>query len=160
MPCRGFDVSHLGRSRRRPGKPGLSRHGVTCSAISATATIAPTPAHATSRRLALVEADGSAADAAEDVAVPNGLGYHHWRTPLSGTGMADDFDPPLELRGIVIITLEDAQAFVRWHKDTRVPMSKEIVRHRLQTAATLEQRKLAADAFRIWADAEGLLSEP
>jgi hypothetical protein len=46
-PCRGFDVSHLGRSRRRPDKPGLSRYGVAYSAISAIATIAPTPAHTT-----------------------------------------------------------------------------------------------------------------
>ena len=56
-----------------------------------------------------------------------------------------DFDPPITLtRGIVVFTLDDAAAFLRSYKDSRYPMTRDAVLHRLGTAATDEERDLVA----------------
>jgi hypothetical protein len=72
--------------------------------------------------------------------------------------MADDFDPPVTLRAkIVVFTLDDAVTFVRTYKGTELPTSQSAVLRLLESVATAEERALAAAAFRIWAQEEGLL---
>ena len=75
--------------------------------------------------------------------------------------MANDFDPPITLRNnITVFTLDDAAAFVRAYRDSLFPSSQDTVLRRLQSAATPEDRKLAAAAFRLWAQAEELFRPP
>jgi hypothetical protein len=66
--------------------------------------------------------------------------------------MSDDFDPPITLIcNIVVFTLDDAAAFVRSYKDAGLQSSQGAVLRLLESAATAEERALAAAAFRTWA---------
>jgi hypothetical protein len=68
------------------------------------------------------------------------------------------FDPPLTLAGnIVVVTLEDAAAFVRGYKVSKRPVMQDGVLRRLERADSEHQQNEAAAAFRGWAEAEGIL---
>jgi hypothetical protein len=69
------------------------------------------------------------------------------------------FDPPLTLRGnIVVLTLDDAVAFTRSYTTPRMPAIRDSVLRWLERANDEgQQRKSAADMFRVWANKEGLL---
>jgi hypothetical protein len=67
------------------------------------------------------------------------------------------FDPPLTLRGhIVVTTLDDAAAFTR-SLNPRLPKTRDNVLRWLERANNEDQRIKAADMFRIWAQSEGVL---
>jgi hypothetical protein len=80
------------------------------------------------------------------------------------TGMAEfRFEPPLRLAGtpkVMISSLDEAADYVRAYTGARRPMSQDGVLRRLEGAGTAEQERDAADAFRGWAESEGLLIEP
>jgi hypothetical protein len=68
------------------------------------------------------------------------------------------FSPPLSLWPDVDIgTLDEAAAYLQNCSDVRQPRTHNSVRRMITTAATPEQEHLAAKAFWIWAEAEGLL---
>jgi hypothetical protein len=68
------------------------------------------------------------------------------------------FNPPLTLRGdIVVTTLDDAAAFVSSYTTPRMPKTRESVLRWLERANNEDQRNKAADMFRIWAQSEGVL---
>ena len=70
-----------------------------------------------------------------------------------------DFDPVVFIRGRSepIETLLQAEEFVRQHPEIGGHNREGILR-RLQVAATPEDRHHAADAFRGWLEANGLLA--
>jgi hypothetical protein len=73
-------------------------------------------------------------------------------------GMAYKFNPPLTLKGDVIVrTLDEAAAFVRSHRDPYLPKSSAALLLTLEEANGMTQRRVAASMFRIWAEAEGVL---
>jgi hypothetical protein len=68
------------------------------------------------------------------------------------------FDPPIKLqRNIVVLTLDDAVAFMRSYKHAKLPMARDAVLHRLESARAGHERQIAGNAFRTWAHAEGLV---
>jgi hypothetical protein len=68
------------------------------------------------------------------------------------------FDPPLRLAGNVAVrTLDDAAAFTRNSEAARRPMVRDGVLRRLEAASGFEQERDAANAFRAWIEAEGIL---
>src|SRR4051794_34591868 len=78
-----------------------------------------------------------------------------WRT-MSQT----DFDPPLHVGGpapALIRTLYEAERYVHSQGTGHHHNTAGLLR-RLQSASTRQQRLDAANAFRAWADAEGLLT--
>ena len=71
------------------------------------------------------------------------------------------FDPPLTLKGrIVVFDLDDAAAFVRSYHSSKRPVMRDGLLRRLESADTACEQKEAADAFRGWAEAEGVLISP
>jgi hypothetical protein len=71
------------------------------------------------------------------------------------------FDPPLVLaRHVVVRTLAQAAAFARAYVDPRRPAARDGVLRRLEAASGLEEERHAADAFRAWAQDEGVLLKP
>ena len=68
------------------------------------------------------------------------------------------FDPPLVLRGNVVVqTLDDAADFVRRYKDAQRPVMQDGLLRKLERADADDEQRIAADAFRAWAEVEGLL---
>jgi hypothetical protein len=68
------------------------------------------------------------------------------------------FDPPLTVQGkTIVFTLDDAAAFVRSFQAGRRPVMRDGLLRRLEAAHTEWEQKEAADAFRGWAEAEGVL---
>lgn len=70
------------------------------------------------------------------------------------------FEPPLKLVGrpnVTVQSLDDAADYVRHYTGARRPMSRDSVLRRLEGATNAEQQREAADAFRWWAEFEGLL---
>src|SRR5215469_7960680 len=68
------------------------------------------------------------------------------------------FDPPLTLKGNAIVrTLDDAADYLRAYRYARKPLMQENVLRRLERADSLEEQRDAANAFRGWVEAEGLL---
>jgi hypothetical protein len=73
-------------------------------------------------------------------------------------GMQYKFAPPLRLApDIVVFTLDDAAAFVRSYQGSRRPAMQDSVLRRLERADSDREQKDAADAFRGWAETEGVL---
>jgi hypothetical protein len=71
--------------------------------------------------------------------------------------------PPVHLRvhpEIAIRSLDAAAAVVRSVARDHLDARAESVLHRLQGAATLEEASDAANAFRAWAEVEGILLIP
>ena len=69
-------------------------------------------------------------------------------------------NPPLRIRGqlgFTISSLDQATAYLRAHLDTMDTEAEGVLR-RLERAGTAEQAKDAADAFRAWLEARGLLT--
>ncbi len=72
------------------------------------------------------------------------------------------FTPPLRLAGKLVTTvrsLDDAAAYVRAYKGARRPMTQDGVLHRIEGAKSEAEQIEAANAFRAWAEAEGLVIE-
>ena len=68
------------------------------------------------------------------------------------------FDPPLSLKGGVMVrTLEQAAAFARNLINARLPRGRDGVLHLLEAASGEKREREAADAFRAWVEAEGLI---
>ncbi len=68
------------------------------------------------------------------------------------------FEPPLRLtRGVTVRTLDQAAAFAHNFIDARWPLRRAGVLRRLEAASGHERERDAANAFRAWAEAEGLL---
>jgi hypothetical protein len=81
---------------------------------------------------------------------------------LAGTGgfagMAYKFNPPLTLKGDVVVrTLDEAVAFVRSYQNPQLPKSSAALLLTLEEANDLNQRRVAATMFRMWAEAVGVL---
>ena len=75
---------------------------------------------------------------------------------------ASTFNPPLRLAGrpeVLVSTIDEAVAFVRNYQGARRPMTQNGVLRWLQTASGLQAKREAGDAFRAWAESEGLLIE-
>jgi hypothetical protein len=71
------------------------------------------------------------------------------------------FNPPLTLKGNVVVqTLDDAANFVRQYNDSRRPVLQDSVLRRLERANLEDEQRNAANAFRGWAEAEGLVIRP
>jgi hypothetical protein len=67
--------------------------------------------------------------------------------------------PPLLLkRGCVVRTLDDAAEYARTDRIARDALRRDGVVHRLEGAHTADQMADAANAFRAWAEGEGLLT--
>jgi hypothetical protein len=70
------------------------------------------------------------------------------------------FDPPVRLkRDVTIRTLEQAAAFVRRITEPRFPSGRATILRCLETATRDRHERQAANAFRGWAKAEGLLED-
>ena len=70
------------------------------------------------------------------------------------------YNPPLQLAPTVIISsLDEAADFVRSYQGARRPVTQDGVLHKLEGASTAEEQREAANAFRAWAESEGLLIE-
>jgi len=72
------------------------------------------------------------------------------------------YNPPLQLAGtptVIISSLDEAADFVRSYQGARRPVRQDGVLHRLEGASTAEEQREAANAFRGWAESEGLLIE-
>jgi hypothetical protein len=73
------------------------------------------------------------------------------------------FDPPLRLAGapaVTVASLDEAAEFVRAYQGARRPVLQDGVLHQLEGADSGDQQRDAANAFRAWAESEGLLIEP
>jgi hypothetical protein len=71
------------------------------------------------------------------------------------------FDTPLVLRGRVVVrTLDDAADFVRRYRHAQRPVMQDGLLRKLERADAPDEQRIAADAFRAWVEAEGLLVEP
>jgi hypothetical protein len=69
------------------------------------------------------------------------------------------FNPPLRLAGDVTVrTLDDAAEFVRTYVGSKYPILRDGVLHSLEGASGEERGRDAANDFRAWAEAEGLLA--
>jgi len=70
------------------------------------------------------------------------------------------FKPPLRLaRDVTVRTLDDAAEFARTYVGPRLPHRRDRVVHRLEEISDDASARIAAQAFRAWAIAEGLLAE-
>jgi hypothetical protein len=68
------------------------------------------------------------------------------------------FKPPLLLaRGARVRTIDDAAEFARRYVGGKWGRRRERVVRRLEAASGLESKRDAANDFRAWAEAEGLL---
>ena len=67
------------------------------------------------------------------------------------------FDPPLDLHGVKVRTLDEASDFVRNYVGSRARRRRDGVLRDLEAASGREQERAAARAFQAWAKAEGLL---
>jgi hypothetical protein len=68
------------------------------------------------------------------------------------------FDPPLTLRGSVVVrNLDDAARFMIGYRESRRPALQTSVLFRLEGAAGEADERHAGYAFRSWAEAEGLI---
>jgi hypothetical protein len=68
------------------------------------------------------------------------------------------FDPPLTLKGnIVVRNLDDAVRFMIGYREARRPALQTSALYRLEGAAGESEERHAGDAFRGWAEAEGLI---
>jgi hypothetical protein len=68
------------------------------------------------------------------------------------------FDPPLTLKGDVVVrNLDDAVRFMIGYRKARRPALQTSVLYRLEGAAGEADERHAGDAFRGWAEAEGLI---
>jgi hypothetical protein len=68
------------------------------------------------------------------------------------------FDPPLRLKGDAVVrTLDDAAAYLRAYQHAHKPLMQENVLRRLERANSPDEQHAAANAFRGWVEAEGLL---
>ena len=73
------------------------------------------------------------------------------------------FAPPLRLAGKPVATvqsLDEAAAYLRGYKGARWPMTQNGVLHRIEGAKSEAEQIEAANAFRAWAEAEGLVIKP
>jgi hypothetical protein len=74
--------------------------------------------------------------------------------------MAEDlFTPPLQLLDVSIRALSDAERFIRDCSDVRQPRTRDSMLRIIEDATSPEQERLAAKAFLIWAEAEGLIGK-
>jgi hypothetical protein len=70
------------------------------------------------------------------------------------------FTPPLLLvPHTTIHTLSEAAVYIRNCTDVQQPRTRGSVLRIIASAAIPEQQRLAAKAFRFWAEAEGLLEK-
>jgi hypothetical protein len=70
------------------------------------------------------------------------------------------FEPPLRLkREVTIRTLGEAADFARKYVGSRLPRRRDGILHGLEAASSYEKGRDAANAFRHWAEAEGLLEK-
>ena len=70
------------------------------------------------------------------------------------------FDPPLRLaREVTVRTLDDAAEFARTYVGPRLPHRRDRIVRRLEEVSDDASARIAAQAFRAWAIAEGLLAE-
>ena len=68
------------------------------------------------------------------------------------------FEPPLRLEGEVTVhTLREAADFARKYLGSRLPRRRDGILKGLEAASGYEKGRDAANAFRHWAWAEGLL---
>ena len=68
------------------------------------------------------------------------------------------FDPPLTLKGNVVVrNLDDAVRFMIGYREARRPALRTSVLYRLEGASGEADERHAGDAFRGWAEAEGLI---
>jgi hypothetical protein len=68
------------------------------------------------------------------------------------------FDPPLTLKGnIVVRNLDDAVRFMIGYREAHGPALQTSVLHRVEGAAGEAEERHAGYAFRVWAEAEGLI---
>jgi hypothetical protein len=68
------------------------------------------------------------------------------------------FEPSLTLRGgAVVRTLDDAVAFLDRYKEARWPLLRDSTLRRLEGAHDAQEQREAANAFRGWAELEGVL---
>ncbi len=68
------------------------------------------------------------------------------------------FNPPLRLAGgVVVRTLDDAAEFARKYNGAKWVVRRDGVLHSLQGASGEERERDAGNAFRAWAEAEGVL---
>src|SRR5262249_14864138 len=76
-------------------------------------------------------------------------------------GMMDFvFKPPLRLaREVAVRTLDDAAEFARTYVGPRLPHRRDRIVRRLEEVSDDASARIAAQAFRAWAIAEGLLAE-
>ena len=70
------------------------------------------------------------------------------------------FDPPLRLaRDVIVRTLDDAAEFARTFVGPRLPHRRDRIVRRLEEVSDDASMRIAAQAFRAWVIAEGLLTE-
>jgi hypothetical protein len=68
------------------------------------------------------------------------------------------FTPPLKLAPrATVSTLTEASAYMRTCLDVRRPFTRAGVLRSMSAASTSDQQRLAAQGFRLWVEAEGLL---
>jgi hypothetical protein len=66
--------------------------------------------------------------------------------------------PALRLKGgVVVRTLEQAADFVRHHDRAGNPLQRDGVLHKIEGAFDPQSMQDAANAFRAWAESEGLV---
>ena len=70
------------------------------------------------------------------------------------------FEPPLRLaREVTVRTLDDAGEFARTYVGPRLPHRRDRLVRRLDEVSDDASARTAAQSFRAWAIAEGLLAE-
>ena len=70
------------------------------------------------------------------------------------------FNPPLRLaRDVTVRTLDDAAEFARTYVGPQLPHRRDRIVRRLEEVSDDASMRIAAQAFRAWALAEGLLPE-
>ena len=70
------------------------------------------------------------------------------------------FNPPLRLaREVSVRTLDDAAEYVRTYVGSKHPTWRDGVLHELEGASGEQRERAAANAFRSWVQAEGLLAK-
>jgi hypothetical protein len=68
------------------------------------------------------------------------------------------FEPPVQLKGDVTVrTLGEAADFARKYVGSRLPRRRDGILKGLEAALGYKKGRDAANAFRHWAEAEGLL---
>ena len=70
------------------------------------------------------------------------------------------FNPPLRLaRDVTVRTLDDAAEFARTYVGPQLPHRRDRIVRRLEEVSDDASMRIAAQAFRAWVIAEGLLTE-